>query len=370
MTADCALPPSTAGARLGWNRPAVPATTNVDGLGTHRRLGNSLEASHREPRRRPPCRLCRTTPTSSLGCGHERHQYLVIAGLESSAAESLGLSANASLWLTSPSPQGTNYAVGGATSAAFAMGGSMGINLPQQVGAYSAFVSDHADPNALYVVMIGGNDVRNAALQGTGAGAITDGVDTEVTEISTLADEGAKHFLVVNVPNVGIIPEFAQENPGLAAEATTFSQLYDTDLAAQLQTLELTPGTNLTDFDLFGFNANILADAAAHGFTNTSDPCYAFTGLPTSTASNTGCDTGTSIASCTGTTFIRPPRCRPCGRRGSGRRCPSPRPGRCCSSASQAWPLRSVAEPESRAPHKCVKKRPARGGLERGKQRA
>src|SRR3984957_6335713 len=33
-------------------------------------------------------------------------------------AESLGLSANASLWLTSPTPQGTNYAVGGATAAA------------------------------------------------------------------------------------------------------------------------------------------------------------------------------------------------------------------------------------------------------------
>jgi len=37
----CALPPSTAGARLGWNRAAVPAITNVDGQGTHRRLGNS-----------------------------------------------------------------------------------------------------------------------------------------------------------------------------------------------------------------------------------------------------------------------------------------------------------------------------------------
>jgi hypothetical protein len=36
-----ALPPSTAGARLGWNRAAVPAITNVDGQGTHRRLGNS-----------------------------------------------------------------------------------------------------------------------------------------------------------------------------------------------------------------------------------------------------------------------------------------------------------------------------------------
>jgi phospholipase/lecithinase/hemolysin len=209
-------------------------------------------------------------------------------------AESLGLSANASLWLTSPTPQGTNYAVGGATAAASAIGGSMNINLPQQVGAYSTFFSGHADPNALYVVMIGGNDVRNAALAGTGAPAITDGVDAELAAISTLSGEGAEHFLVVNVPNVGIIPEFAQENPALAAEATTFSQLYDTDLAAGLQTLDptLAPGASLTDFDLFDFNADILANAAAHGLTNTTDPCYAFTGLPTSTASNTGCDAG------------------------------------------------------------------------------
>jgi len=67
--------------------------------------------------------------------------------------------------------------------------------------------------------MIGGNDVRNAALQGTGVPAVTNGVGTELTEISTLADEGGKHFLAVNVPNVGIIPEFAQDSPTLAAAA-------------------------------------------------------------------------------------------------------------------------------------------------------
>jgi phospholipase/lecithinase/hemolysin len=205
-------------------------------------------------------------------------------------AESLGLSANAALWLTSPSPQGTNYAVGGATSALNPVGGSPGINLPEQVGAYSAFASDHADPNALYVIMIGGNDVRNAALAGTGAPAITEGVDTELAAISTLSGEGAEHFLVVNVPNVGIIPEFAQENPTLAPAATIFSQLYDTDLSAGLAGLDLGAGATLTDFDLYDFNANILANAAAYGLTNTTDPCYAFTGLPTSTASNTGCD--------------------------------------------------------------------------------
>jgi phospholipase/lecithinase/hemolysin len=203
-------------------------------------------------------------------------------------AESLGLSANASLWLTAPSvPSGTNYAVGGATSALTSAGGTPGINLPEQVGAYSAFATGHADPNALYVIMIGGNDVRNAALGGTGAPAITEGVDTELTAISTLSGEGAKHFLVVNVPNVGIIPEFAQENPTLAASATAFSQMYDTELSGGLADLDLGAGATLTDFDLYDFNANILANAAAHGFTNTTDPCY--TDAPGSAATTPEC---------------------------------------------------------------------------------
>ena len=79
---------------------------------------------------------------------------------------------------------GTNYAVAGATSALGAAGPEIvNINLPTQVAAYSGLVSDHADPNALYVVMIGGNDVRAAAL-GAGASAVTDGVAAEKAAIS------------------------------------------------------------------------------------------------------------------------------------------------------------------------------------------
>jgi outer membrane lipase/esterase len=219
-------------------------------------------------------------------------------------AQSLGLNANPSLWLTGfkdpaglfdPSTvPGTNYAVGGATAAAgmdIAPGINININLPSQVAAYSALVSGHADPNALYVVMIGGNDVRNAAL-GAGAGAVTAGVQAELAAISTLSGEGAEHFLVVNVPNVGLIPEFTEDGPAdVAADATTFSRLYNNELGAGLRTMEptLAPGTTLTDFDLYDFNANILANAAAHGFTNTTDPCYSNT--PESATSNTGCST-------------------------------------------------------------------------------
>jgi phospholipase/lecithinase/hemolysin len=200
-------------------------------------------------------------------------------------AESLGLSANAALWLTAPAvPAGTNYAVAGATSATPS---ATGINLLDQVGAYNAYSGDHADPNGLYVVMIGGNDVRDAALDGTGEAAVAAGVADELTAISTLSGEGAKHFLVVNVPNVGIIPEFAQDNPSLAAEATTFSQDYDSALAAGLAGIDLGSDATLTDFDLYDYNANILANAASLGFTDTTDRCY--TDTPGSTATSPQC---------------------------------------------------------------------------------
>jgi phospholipase/lecithinase/hemolysin len=93
--------------------------------------------------------------------------------------------------------------------------------------------------------------------------------------------------LVVNVPNVGLIPEFAEDDPSLAGLATQLSQMYDTDLAHGLAGLDLGAGATLTDFNLYDFNAGLLADAPALGFTNATDPCFSDT--PGSAASSTGC---------------------------------------------------------------------------------
>ena len=213
-------------------------------------------------------------------------------------AQSFGLNADPSLWVTGfadphdlfggPSfVPGTNYAVGGATAAETTNGGIPGINLTDQIGAYSLFDGGVADPSALYVIMIGGNDVRNAALNGGGTAAITAGVDAEVAAISTLSGEDAKNFLVVNVPNVGLIPEFAQDHPTLAGTATMFSQTYDSDLAQQLATLDLPGGTSLREFDLYGLNTSILDNAGSYGFTNTTDRC--FTSTPLSAAATPQC---------------------------------------------------------------------------------
>ncbi len=104
-------------------------------------------------------------------------------------ANDLGLNANPSLWVTgfadinnlfggaSYTP-GTNYAVAGATSALAAKGGVPAHQPAEQTAAYLLGSGGKADPNALYTVFIGGNDVRNAALSGGGATArpITTGV--------------------------------------------------------------------------------------------------------------------------------------------------------------------------------------------------
>jgi outer membrane lipase/esterase len=213
-------------------------------------------------------------------------------------ASKLGFTLTPSLWLTgfhdtfnlfggASFVPGTNYAVAGATSAAAAQGGPAGINLPQQLAAYSAISAAHADPNALYVVMIGGNDVRNAALQNTGAAAVQAGVTAEITAIQTLLAEGAKNIFVVNVPNVGLIPEFAQDAPALAGAATSFSELYDASLAAALMGLP-TSGADVSLFDLFTFNDDILANAAALGFTDTTDRCFTNTPLAATTSPQCG----------------------------------------------------------------------------------
>ena len=213
-------------------------------------------------------------------------------------AKHLGLNANPSLWVTNFQDvhglfpgftPGTNYAVAGATSAKQAVGGPTGINLPQQVGAFSYAVGGAAPSSALYVIDIGGNDVRNATLQGTGPGAIAAGVIAELGAISALESEGARHFLVVDVPDVGAIPEFNLYDPSQAATATLLSQLYDTDLEAGLAALSQPKGASVKLFDLYGYNVNLLANASKYGLTDTVDPCY--TDTPVSAATTSGCGT-------------------------------------------------------------------------------
>ncbi len=138
-------------------------------------------------------------------------------------ANNFGLAADPSLWLNGFADTnglfapdyvpGTSYAVGGATAQLSSTNGIDGINLPDQLDAYLGHVSGTADPDALYTIFIGGNDIRGATLPGGGGAAdIQAGVALELSALQALKNAGATKFLVMNIPDVGMIPQFSQEN--------------------------------------------------------------------------------------------------------------------------------------------------------------
>lgn len=170
---------------------------------------------------------------------------------------------------------GTNYAVGGATATDRGAGFSF-LDLPEQVSAFVGHVgANNTPPDALYAMLIGGNDIRTAA-HALNPGFVNTGVASELAQIQKLISNGAKDLLVSNVPDVGGIPEFTQEStPAEQQAAHNYSLLYDSLLAQGVSSLRAdNPGVVLDYFDLYGYAESILANAAKLGFTNTTDPCY------------------------------------------------------------------------------------------------
>ncbi|RMF99360.1 MAG: G-D-S-L family lipolytic protein [Gammaproteobacteria bacterium] len=182
-------------------------------------------------------------------------------------AANLGLSATPATAV----PGGTNFAFGGAATGSppAVIGPTSPPTLIQQAGLFLSATGGVADPNALYVVFGGGNDVRGGDITGS-AGNIA-------TVISTLAGAGAQNFLVPNLPDIGQTPEAIAGGPALQAGATFLSTTFNTQLAGELANLTATLGVNIIQFDTFAFLNNILANPASFGFTNVNTPCYSGT---------------------------------------------------------------------------------------------
>ncbi len=172
---------------------------------------------------------------------------------------------------------GPNYAVAGARA-----GGDEAIDLGAQVTLFLANHGLQAPADALYVVMIGGNDVRDARDADTRlqAGAIVRRAVRRIgMALASLSAAGARQFLVVNVPDIGVIPETrllaaASGDSTLPARATRLSRVFNRKLHRVVSRFALNPALRMTEFDLFGFLAALLANADQYGFTNVTDPCF------------------------------------------------------------------------------------------------
>jgi phospholipase/lecithinase/hemolysin len=170
-------------------------------------------------------------------------------------------------------PEGNNlsFAYGGATAAG---GNAPAPTLHTQIDIASNF---DADPNALYVVSIGANDIL--ALVPTGGAPVTGDAATAklstvastiAQEVAQLVSRGVRHVLVADVPDVSVTPGYA----GAQDEATRRSLLsqYAHDVNAMLKSdlaaLNLPAGAVVSTYDFLGYTDEAVADPAAHHFSN------------------------------------------------------------------------------------------------------
>jgi outer membrane lipase/esterase len=167
---------------------------------------------------------------------------------------------------------GHNYAFAGATT------GPTGTptNAPTLLAQEANYLTAHGgtgDPNALYVVFGGANDIRDALLSNDPS-LIASGVGNVVNIITSLYGAGARNILVANVPNVGSTPLLAAEGPIAQVAGTFFSTSWNNALSTALGGFAGLPGLDLDLLDIFGLEAAVLSNPAAFGYTNTTQACY------------------------------------------------------------------------------------------------
>ena len=144
-------------------------------------------------------------------------------------AAALGLKVSATNTLTGYNPGGNNYAQGGALSInpvdpTKPNKGPFGVlspnysdninidNLPAQVSAYLARTGGKADPNALYFVWTGGNDIPAAVEAGVKGGSVAaqasilQAAGSLAGQLGALKAAGAKLIIAPNLPAFGNTP--------------------------------------------------------------------------------------------------------------------------------------------------------------------
>jgi phospholipase/lecithinase/hemolysin len=158
--------------------------------------------------------------------------------------------------LSSPSLLGgDNYAFGGARGAT---NGDSIPDLTAQVSAYLARTGGTADPNTLYLINVGRNDVRDILLGANEATTIAAVVSAVTTQISVLSSLGAQHFLVAGVRDAGAIPETIAMGPAFQVAGRNASVAMSNAIFAALP-------AGVAKVDVIALFDAVTANPAAYG---------------------------------------------------------------------------------------------------------
>lgn len=172
---------------------------------------------------------------------------------------------------------GTDFAFGGAGVVNNSPGTPSTVpTLPTQLNMYLAATGGAANPNTLYTVWGGANDIfYNAFMAQMGQltpeqvqANLQTAATTELGMISQLGQAGARYVMVFNLPNVGVTPSGLAQGAAASAQLTGMSITYNNTLNLGLAGT----GINIIPVNTFALVNEFVANPAAYGFSNVTAP--------------------------------------------------------------------------------------------------
>ena len=167
------------------------------------------------------------------------------------------------------------------------------FDLATQVSRYLDDFHGRAPSRALYIVFIGGNDLRDALEVApdfpTSFSILLDAVSTIEESIRRLAAEGAQTFLVANAPDLSLVPAVRLQGPLAQEAAKALSEFFNGNLEVMLQTLQADPDLallTLKRLDVFAFLTAVVQHPESFGLDDAVNPCITPGVLPNAICSH------------------------------------------------------------------------------------
>ena len=142
-------------------------------------------------------------------------------------------------------------------------------NFEGQIGLFKA-INGRFLPNDVVTVTFGANDITVPGVPPTPA-LVDSTVDAIISGLQDLADLGAKHFLVTNIPDITLAPLFGDPAIGgaLGIDGSVYPALverFNARLDVALNAFENQSGLDVKELDLNKLFAGIAADPSIYGF--------------------------------------------------------------------------------------------------------
>ena len=176
---------------------------------------------------------------------------------------------------------GTNYAWGEATTSSnppdLAHGVTPGTGFQEL--SY-VFENSHADPNSLYVIWAGSNDLLNATTPAEVQAAETQAIQNLKSQVETLLSFGAQNIAWFDLPDLSLTPLAQSEGAVMDQQLHDSSLQFRADWEAAIGQLQsIFPSASITGIDTYNVIEALVNDPAKYGLTDVVDPAQGQAGV-------------------------------------------------------------------------------------------